>query len=121
MLPQCVWDLLPFTFLFELYKSWAGKNCPSGKLLGYKTFIKDLRRVLPEYPEWEEGERQSKNRMNKPERLIIQYDLDDWKNPLYNGNDWTKRALPRLNEKYRGLARVKPAASQSDDDDNDDD
>lgn len=117
MLPQCKWDLLPFRFLYDLYKSWFQKNSPSGRVQGRNTFIGDVMDLLPSLPDWscpgKDVKIRSQNRMSIPEPLIIQYDLTDWMNPSYTGGIVDRRCTPLLRDSYRGLLRVIPNALPS--------
>ena len=118
MLPLCKWDLLPFSFLYDLYKSWFKKNSPSGSLQGKSTFITDLMNLLPSLPEWScQGKTKAikpAKRMSEPEPLILQYNLNDWKNPAYRGTDEDKICTPMLKNTYNGLIRVPVAITPSD-------
>ena len=109
ILPQCKWDLLPFTFLYDLYKEWFKENIPSGQALSSVNFNKDIITVVNEGDEWFCKDKQKKirtgHRMDKSEPLIIRYQLKNWYNPLYHGNDPDKIALPALQANYRGLER----------------
>lgn len=119
ILPLCKWDLLPFGFLYDLYKSWFKRNSPSGSTQGKNTFINDLLSILPGYPDWECRGRGTKirptHRMDWPEPLIVDYDLADWRNPVYNGLDIDKICRPMLKDNYTGLLRT--SAPQPSDDD----
>ena len=110
ILPLCVWDLLPFSFLYDLYVSWFKKNYPSGGIQGRNTFVSDLINLLPDIPEWYCADRKKAikpaKRMDKPELLIATYNLNDWKNPMYHGNDMNKMCKPILQSTYKGLLRV---------------
>ena len=50
MLPQCVWDFLPFKFLYDLYKSWLREVSPAGTPVGKTTFTNELLAHLKEDP-----------------------------------------------------------------------
>lgn len=104
------WDLLPFTFLYDLYKEWFKKNTPSGSVLGKTGFVKDLLAILQPSDGWYCTDKSAKirsgNRMNGPEPLIIEYKLDSWKNPTYKGNDVNQLACPMLAPNYRGIQRL---------------
>jgi len=119
MCDKFVWDLLPFTFLYDLYKAWYWKNNPGGCHEGKQKFISELLSILNDYPEWEcENKRKtirSANRMNGPELLIAEYGLKDWCNHRYTGNDLYILCCPNLKENYTGLTRV---GCSSDDADN---
>ena len=109
ILEQAVWDLLPFSFLYELYKAWFRKNSPSGSIQGRNTFITDLLNILDSYPEWYCVGRTNPirpgNKMNKSERLIAEYNLQEWMNPDYKGGDVDKICRPCLKATYNGLLR----------------
>lgn len=109
ILPQCKWDLLPFTFLYDVYKEWFKENIPSGQALSSVNFTKDIITVVNEGDEWICKDKQRKiragKRMNAAEPLIIRYQLKNWYNPYYHGNDPDKIALPALQTNYRGLER----------------
>ena len=36
------WSLLPFQFLYDLYKAWFARNNPKGSIQGRNTFIKEF-------------------------------------------------------------------------------
>lgn len=110
------WDLLPFTFLYDLYKAWNELNNPSGKPLGKATFINDLLQVIRQDKDWRCDDKNKqirigKNKMNCPEPLIIKYDLKDWMNPTHKGRNKDLLATPLFNPKdnVRGIERIIPA------------
>lgn len=133
IVPQLQWDLVPYSFLYALYKAWYAKNS-SGTVQGRNTFIEDFRNLIRSgaFPEWyvrdDDAQIRTKNLMDKPEVLICEYDIKEWMNPAYVGNDFKKKALPLLKKKYKGILRHNPkcgetpeVADDSDDyDDNDD-
>lgn len=101
------WDLLPYTFLFDLYKAWFRKNNPNGIIEGKNKFTHEVNNIVDE-TEWEaSGDRpvRSGRKMDEPEPLICKYDLVDWKNPTYMGGDPNQVCKPQLNAFYRGLRR----------------
>ena len=112
ILPECVWDLLPYSFLFDLYRAWFEKNAPNGTLQGKNTFINSLRSILKGNEEWFICERSNTvrtgNHMDKAEPLILKYNLKDWMTPLtINSKDPLTACHPKiLNPNYRGLLRV---------------
>lgn len=109
ILEQLVWDLVPFTFLYELYKVWFKKANPSGTIQGRTTFITEVLNIIEDYPEWWCKGRSVKTRrksmMDKTELLIYEYDLRDWQDKTYIGADINKICTPKLNEAYPGLLR----------------
>lgn len=107
--PQLQWDLEPFEFLYVLYKAWLKESVPSGTPLSKKVFIDMLRKIIQDDPnsKWSvstDSIRTGK-KMDAVEPLICQYDLKDWMDPTYTGNDPSKKARPPLKEKYRGIYR----------------
>lgn len=109
ILPQLQWDLVPFTFLYSLYRAWFDKYVPSGSPQARNTFIKDLLIALKDNDTWECKDKNAKvasaNRMDKPEWLIDEYKLEDWYSQTYKGNDRAKRCCPSLQASYRGIVR----------------
>lgn len=108
---EFVWDLLPFGFLYDLYKSWFASNSPSGSPVGKYTFITELVNLLHEDDAWFCIDRKAKFRpvkkMSVPEPLIARYDLQDWMNPMARGsNDINKKCIPMLAPNYAGVLRV---------------
>lgn len=77
IMSELQWDLVPFTFLYDLYKAWYKKNIGQDKtaLKSKQMFTKDFLRVLPEYPDWVCPDRlkpyKPADKMSKPEWLII--------------------------------------------------
>lgn len=125
-----VWDLLPWVFLYDLFCAWYRRMHPAGNPGPHKTFVKDLRAIVHNSPEWYAGssdkpdsdKHKSGTRMSAPEPLIAEYELTQWYDPYYAGSDRIKRSQPDVKASYRGLLRMSvPAAttSTSDDDAND--
>ena len=109
MTPQFVWDLVPFSFLYDLYKSWFRKNSPNGSLQGRNTFINDILNILNNYPDWYcQGRNvavRPGHKMDKVEYLIADYDLRDWQNPVYFGHDRDSICLFKIKASYNGILR----------------
>lgn len=110
---QFVWDFIPYTFLFSLYKSWFKQNNPSGSIMGRNTFMKDLRNVVsnsqifgltdPEGAKIRVG-----NMMDKTETLIATYNLVEWQTPGMNSSTAaTVEALcrPYVLDRMAGIVR----------------
>ena len=123
ILQEVRWDLVPFSFLYDLYKSWFRKNSPNGSLQGKNTFIMDVTNLLSNYKDWYCIGRQTAIRpghmMDIPEPLIAEYNLEDWKNPSYTGNDINRICSPQLKVTYNGIRRYTGVASDSDSDSED--
>ena len=113
------WDLLPFGFLYELYKAWFKLNSPSGAIQGKNTFINDLLNVVKDDPNWY-GDKQTTvkvaHRMDKPEFMIATYGLTNWMRTNYHGNDNTTLCTPNLSntQVFRGLQRVASTVATDD-------
>lgn len=122
VMPQLVWDLIPFSFLYDLYKAWFRKNSPNGQIQGRNTFIMDIMNLLPNYSDWYCMGRTTAirpgHKMDAPELLISEYDLKEWMNPNYTGRDDTKLCRPNLKSTYNGLLRY---AVTSDDEQSEED
>lgn len=103
------WDLLPYKFIYDLYRHWFQHNMPSGKPLGRNGFLKELRVLASTsdvfyIPDGDATVR-SDGRMDYPEPLILEYGVTEWMNQQYRGSDTGRMCMPDLNEKYRGLLR----------------
>jgi len=112
IMSELQWDLVPFTFLYDLYKAWYKKNIGQDKsaLKSKQVFTKDVLRVLSEYPEWDCPDRlkpyKPADKMSKPEWLIDEYKLEDWYSKTYNGPDRAKKCCPTLKATYTGIIRL---------------
>ena len=118
-MPRVKWDLLPFEFMFDLYKAWYKDNAGSERnQKGKPSFLKDIKQLVEaDYPAWEvcNSPVRPGTRMNDAEPLILEYHLDKWMNPSYRGNDPDKVCHPALNQSYRGLRRRVPQAGSDED------
>lgn len=108
---QFTWDLLPFPFLYDLYKSWFAKTNPSGSPIGLKVFINDLVGVVRTSHLWYCADKTKKVRpvkkMSLPETLIAKYELKDWMPRSYSGTDMVRLStMDTFLAAYRGLQRV---------------
>lgn len=105
MLPLCKWKLLPYEFLYDLYKAWFKETSPSGSLQGKNTFVNDLIAVIRTKTAYAADKQQvlSKGKMDDPEPLIAKYQLTNWYNPLYHGPDPDKIGNPDVKRVYRGV------------------
>ena len=124
MLPELKWDLVPFSFMYDLYKAWFRKNSPNGSLQGKNTFIMDVTNLLQNYPDWTCIGRQTAIRpghmMDAPEPLIAEYNLEDWKNPNYTGGDINRICTPQLKATYNGIRRLSKSGGTDASDDTSD-
>lgn len=107
---QFVWDLLPFQFSYDLFKSWFERVTPSGKVISRDSFVNNLVSILGDDDMWECADRRAKirtsTRMDSPELLIAQYELKDWFNTSYTGTNPAQISSFRNKQSnYRGLRR----------------
>lgn len=122
VMSQCVWDLLPYDFLYDLYRAWFKKANPSGSVQGKNTFMEDIRQYVTNnntgwaYPTKGPDGKERKVRsagkgMDRPEPLIVEYDLKDWMNKDYVGSNPTRLSITTPKVNYRGLVRLSAADS----------
>lgn len=109
IMSELQWDCVPFQFLYELYKAWYVRNVSDNQSVSKPVFQKSFLAILTEnnstYKDvWvcDKGQVRPKNMMDKPEWLIDKYDLKNWYNPLYKGNDKAKKCCPAVQDRYRG-------------------
>lgn len=122
VLPQLKWDLLPYKFLYELFKKWMIKNRPAGKLYNRGKFNNDLLEVVKGNPDWfyrldAHGKKMDvrvADRMSVWEPLASEYNLDwEWAGPDGHSPPNVDRQ-----QKFKGLERRKlTSGSPSADDD----
>lgn len=109
---QFVWDLLPFPFLYDLYRAWFNHTSPSGSPLGRNKFIQDAIAIARQSTIWYCSDKELKIRpgakLSVPEQLVVDYDLKDWMNKAYTGHDLSKRTKFVQKASYRGLLRRVP-------------
>lgn len=111
VLPEATWDLLPWQFLYDLYRQWTKRVNPSGRAQSKTVFIREVRGLLPEFDGWEvtHSSARSETKMAGPEPLIIEYWVTEWMRRDYTGSDLGRKAMPELKERYKGLVRVGPS------------
>lgn len=107
------WDLLPYAFLYDLYKAWYRDSNPSGHPLSDDDFRRELKKTVSGDAVWEvlDSPRAPGNKMGKPEPLSMEYGLGKWQNSGYFGSNTDLKCTPvNLKSSYRGLIR-RPAPS----------
>lgn len=114
------WDLLPFGFLYDLYKEWFKRNAPTGQIQGRNKFVQELLNVAKGSQVWccpdKSRNYRSDGKMVAPEPLVVEYNLRDWMNKNYPGSNPTMIATPSgLMSHYRGMLRRTVAAVLDDD------
>ena len=107
ILPQLKWSLVPYSFLYDLYKSWFSDNCPSGQPLSSKTFTHDIKEILRSDDNWDASDSPviTRHRMDDYEPLIAQYKLTKWMNSNYKGSDSKKICDFERKSSYRGILK----------------
>ena len=108
---EATWDLLPYKFMYDCYRHWFQRNVPSGRPVGRNAFLKSLKGLAAEYGWLAQDKVRSDGRMDKPEPLILEYDVREWMNSGYTGSDPGRKCMPDLAESYRGFVRVSTACS----------
>lgn len=111
---QFAWDLLPYKFLYELYKAWYEQNYPRGQVVAKPSFEDALRTmIIRESQIWTcdpdpKKRIRSGSRMTQPEPLIIEYQLKNWYSKTYQGVDAMKKCKltnADLADNYTGVLR----------------
>ena len=112
------WHLLPTDFLYDLYIAWYSRFNPKGFPEGRNSFKAQLEQLIANDPnsKWAVASNPVyyKGKIVDPEPLIHQYNLQNWKNAAYRGNDINQICLPIVSNKDRGRGLVrKSIMSQS--------
>ena len=89
---EFTWGVLPSKFVFDLYCGWMHKNIPNGKIQSRQSFKKDIKAILRNDDMWciSNKKIRVKPYISAPEPLILEYNLNDWKNAKYMGGDIDK-------------------------------
>ena len=105
------WTLLPYAFVYDLYRHWFQRNMPSGKPIGRNGFLKEIRVLTETSSVFYNSDTTVRidGRMDYPEPLILKYDVTEWMNKTYRGSSNNRICMPELNDKYRGLLRYDTA------------
>src|SRR5699024_5772477 len=82
---ECVWDLLPITFIYDLYKEYRNRNFPTSDLLNRDELMRKLETVLDNWERRNHSVRVTNNNMSKDEPLISEYNLERFINWGYAG------------------------------------
>lgn len=108
---QFVWDLLPYSYLYELYGAWLRAEKQDRVVVSAMKFTQTVRGLTEHDALWSPGaEAGTKHRpaskMSAGEPLSVEYGLERWLNPEYTGPDRSKQGIPGdLRLMYRGLVR----------------
>lgn len=87
-LPQFVWDLLPWKFLYGVYSAWMRKEVPSGRAVSFREFTNRLTKYVDDNPScgWfaprgadgNQKKVRTKDLIIGEEPLAVEYDINDW-------------------------------------------
>lgn len=111
VLPELVWDGLPYVFLYDLYCAWYAENVGSTAGIGSKRAFTDSLKnyVLSEDCGFEISEAGfwTASKITEAEPLIVDYELKKWMNKAYKDRGPTELLCMPVNLKknYRGLTR----------------
>ncbi len=120
MRAEFVWDLLPWSFLYQAYCGWMEKFMRNSKPIGRNKFIEALTELVQAQPNgwWDASDPKKPHRigsrMDRSEPIIATYKLEDWCDPTVA--DPRKQPVKystfppsRQASAYRGLLRRDPA------------
>lgn len=103
------WTLLPSGFIYDLFTAYYQRVNPTGRVMSRQSFLGQLRVYLDaEGSDWiDKTDRNSKvrvsKRMDADEPLITEYNLENWLNKSYRGNDLSKLRNFKRRKTYRGF------------------
>ena len=104
--------MLPWQFLHDLYRHWARRNNPSGRVQSKQVFVKEVKALLPQHGiGWSATQNpvRAPFKMGWPEPLILEYEATEWMNRTYRGSDPDRVCAPAsIKERYEGLVRDDP-------------
>lgn len=113
ILIRATWDVLPWQFVFDLYRRWFIRNNPSGRCQSRKSLINDVKGIISDYEGWDYSDNPVSvpdEMYDTPEGLIGIYDVREWEEPGYRGSNPNRSHLYRGSKRTRGLVRVGVAA-----------
>lgn len=107
-LPKLSWDAVSWEDLYKLYRGWFAKHVPSGNPLMKPAFLRDVKRVLMDFADWDVADNavSTAGKCDYPEPLIIEYDVRDMRNRRYLGSDPSKVCTPDVPKRIRGIVRA---------------
>lgn len=100
---ECVWSLLPTTFLYELYRSFQMRYYISETPLNIQEFAERMRVLLAQW-EWKKDVRTT-SKMSLDEPLISEYNLKNWFSEGYYGANVKMKRSFRRKPKYSGFVK----------------
>lgn len=108
ILPECKWNLLPYGFLYDLYEAWLPTVGLYEKSQKKNSFIERISTYLKQDDIWLTGEYYimfDADIQPIPEPLIMKYNLKNWMNKDYEGDDPDMICSPLLHKRYKGIYR----------------
>ena len=119
-LPQFVWDLLPWKFLYGVYFAWMRKEVPNGRAVSKTVFEDRLKAYVNDNLScgWTvtPAAVRTKNRIVGNEPLAVEYDISNWCDMRPVGGSMRKIGIPHnMPVSTRGLLRA--GTSPTDDED----
>lgn len=125
---KMVWDIYPWKFLFEFYKSWFAKYKRGDKYVQYTTFREQIADIIENNQNYECRDPRNKkhkspfnvgNAMNKDEPLITKFAIKDYYNPNVDPKTADKTVLRQFKKPTTawGVRRVTPADDNTQADD----
>jgi len=109
---QFTWTLVPYTFVYDVYKAWFKEINPSGKPEGRTGFLRNLKQIIISDSNFSkvwsvcDNAVSTKTTICTPEPILERYKLDMWRDPAYKGNDYNKLIMPYTREtRLRGFVR----------------
>lgn len=101
---KCVWDLLPATFIYDLYREYRNRNFPKSDLLNRDELLRKLETVLTDWERKFHSVR-SQNKMDADEPLITEYNLERWTVREYAGSNMQQKRQFKRQKSYQGFVR----------------
>lgn len=115
VLIRATWDVLPWQFVFDLYRHWFKRNNPSGRCQSRKSLINDVKGIISDYEGWDYSDNPVSipdEMYVTPEKLIGMYDVFEWKALWFQGPNPSRDYSYHGSKRTRGLVRVGVAASE---------
>ncbi|MGO1452644.1 MAG: DNA primase family protein [Brevibacterium yomogidense] len=112
------WDLLPFTFLYDLFKGWFKEQHPSGRPISNRQFIEHIASVIEADEEWhvDPDTRRRWRTMTKCHRwepLTQEFGLKGW--PGQVGQQLPLGVRSKLADQPTGVIRMSALHADADD------
>ena len=109
ILSRAAWDVLPWQFVFDLYRHWFIRNNPSGRCQSRKSLINDVKEIISDYEGWDYSDNPVSipdEMYETPEGLIGMYGVFEWEEQGYRGANASRSRSYRGSKRTRGLVRV---------------